>query len=109
MFLIPLIRFSVSKRRARIVAVILSLSEIMPTYSRYVLKGLVCVAIIAPLGYQPFSYAEYTKLNIYLSYDVRLVSNIKCMCFICSYVLQSLQLFYLIYLRVLHNSYYRET
>ena len=47
----PPIRSSASKRRAYVVAVILLLSEIMPTYSYYVLKGLVYIAIIAPLGY----------------------------------------------------------
>ena len=45
----PLIRSLVSKRRAHIVAVILLLSKIMPTYSRCVLKGLVCITIIALL------------------------------------------------------------
>ena len=47
----PFIRFSASKRHTRVVAVIFLLSEIMPTYSCYVLKGLVYVAIIALLGY----------------------------------------------------------
>ena len=46
----PSVRSSVSKRRACVVAVILSLSEIMPTYSRCVLKGLVYIIIIALLG-----------------------------------------------------------
>ena len=46
----PFIRSLVSKRRARVIAVILLLSEIMPTYSYCVLKGLVYVAIIALLG-----------------------------------------------------------
>ena len=45
----PLIRSSVSERPTYIIAVILSLSEIMPTYSRYMSKGLVYIAIIAPL------------------------------------------------------------
>ena len=47
----PPIRFLASKRRACVVAMIFSLSEIMPTYSRCVLKGLVYIIIIAPLGY----------------------------------------------------------
>ena len=47
----PFIRSLVSKRCARVVAVILLFSEIMPTYSRCVLKGLVYIAIIAPLGH----------------------------------------------------------
>ena len=47
----PFIRSSASKHCAYIVAVILLLSEIMPTYSRCVLKELVYIIIIAPLGY----------------------------------------------------------
>ena len=109
MFLMPLVRSLVSKRRARVVAVILLLSEIMPTYFRCVLKGLVYVIIIAPLGRQPFFYAKYTKLNICLSCNVKLVSNAKYICFMRFYILQSLQLLYLICLKVLYNSYYRET
>ena len=46
----PFVRSLASERRACIVAVILLLSEIMPTCSRYVLKGLVYIIIIAPLG-----------------------------------------------------------
>ena len=82
-----LVRSSASERRAYVVAVILSLSEIMPTCSCCVLKGLVCVAIIALLGCQPSSYTKYTKLNMRLSYDVKLVSNTKCAFFIRSCVL----------------------
>ena len=47
----PPIRSLASKHRAYIVAIILLLSKIMPTYSCCVLKGLVYVIIIAPLGY----------------------------------------------------------
>ena len=47
----PLVRSLVSKYRAYVVAIILLLSKIIPTYSRYVLKGLVYITIIAPLGY----------------------------------------------------------
>ena len=74
----PLVRSLASKCRAYIVAVIFSLSEIMPTYSCYMLKGLVYIAIIALLGCQPSFYIKCTKLNIRLSYNVRLVSNVKC-------------------------------
>ena len=73
----PLIRSLASKRHAYIVAVILLLSKIMPIYSRYMLKGLVYIIIIAPLGCQPFFYAKYTKLNMRLSCDIKLVSNAK--------------------------------
>ena len=87
MFLIPLVRSSVSKRRAYMVAVILSLSEIMPTYSRCVLKGLVYIVIIAPSGCQPSFYTKYTKLNMRSSCDIRLVFNTKYTFLICSYIL----------------------
>ena len=46
----PFIRSLASKRCARVVAVILLLSEIMPTYSYCVLKGLVYITIIALLS-----------------------------------------------------------
>ena len=47
----PPIKSLASERRTYIVTVIFLLSKIMPTYSRCVLKGLVCVTIIAFLGY----------------------------------------------------------
>ena len=83
----PFIRSSVSERRARVIAVILLFSEIMPTCSRCVLNGLVCVIIIAPLGRQPSFYIKYTKSNIHSSCDIRLVSIAKCICFIHSCIL----------------------
>ena len=77
MSLIPPIRFSASKRRTYVIAIILLLGEIMPTYSCYILKGLVYIAIIAPLSCQSSFYIKYTKLNIYLFCDIRLISNAK--------------------------------
>ena len=77
----PFIRSSVFKRTAyyfKLVAVILSLGEIMPTYFYYTEKRLVCVKIIALLGRQPSFYIKYTKLNMRLSYNIKLMSNIKC-------------------------------
>ena len=71
------VRSLASKRRAYVVAVILLLSEIMPTCSRCVLKGLVYVIIVAPLGRQPSFYTKCTKLNMCSSCDVRSVSNAK--------------------------------
>ena len=44
------IRSLVSKRRTYIIAIILLLSKIMPTCSYYVLKELVYIIIVAPLG-----------------------------------------------------------
>ena len=73
----PFIRFLVSKRCTYIVTIILLLGEIMPLYSCCKEKKLVYIVIIAPFGCQPFSYIEYTKLNIYLSYNIKLVLNAK--------------------------------
>ena len=50
----PPIRSLVSKRTAyyfKLIAIILLLNKIIPTYSYYMEKGLVCVIIIAPLSY----------------------------------------------------------
>ena len=105
----PPVRFLASKHCAHMVAVIFLLSKIMPTYSHCVSKGLVYVTIIAPLGRQPSSYTKYTKLNMYLSCNIRLVSIAKCVCLMHSYVLRSLQFPYLICLRVLCNSCCKET
>ena len=73
----PLIRSLVSKYCTYIIAVILLLSEIMPTYSYCVLKGLVYIIIIALLSRQPSSCTKYTKLNICSSCNVYLVSDAK--------------------------------
>ena len=73
----PFIRSSVSKRRAYIIAVILSLSKIMPIYSYYAEKKLVYIAITAPFNHQPSSYIKYTKSNMYSSCNIRSVSNTK--------------------------------
>ena len=85
-----LVRSLISKNYAYVIAVILLLGKIMPTYSHCMLKGLVYIAIIAPLSRQPSSYTKYTKLNMHLSCNVRLVSNTKYAFLICSYILQSL-------------------
>ena len=76
----PSIRSLAFKRAAyyfKLVAVILLLGEIMPTYSHYTEKGLVYIIIIALFSRQPSSYTKCTKLNMRLSYNVRLVSNVK--------------------------------
>ena len=83
----PFIRFSASKHCTYVVAVILLLSEIIPTYSCCVLKGLVYIAIIALLGRQPSSYTKCTKLNIRSSYNIRLVSIAKCTYLMYFYIL----------------------
>ena len=76
----PLIRSLASKRTTcyfKLVAIILLLGKIMPTYSRYIEKELIYIAIIAPLGRQFSFYIKCTKLNIRSSCDIRLVSNAK--------------------------------
>ena len=79
----PFIISLASKRRAYVIAVILLLSKIMPTYSRCVLKGLVYIIIMAPLSRQPSFYTKCIKSNMHLFYDVKLVSNTKCAYLIC--------------------------
>ena len=74
----PFIRSLVSKRRTYVIAVILLLGEIMPSYSYYKEKKLVYIIIIALFSYQPFSYFKCTKSNIYLSCNVKSVSNTEC-------------------------------
>ena len=74
----PFIRSSVSKRRAHVVEIIILLGEIMPSYSYYIKKGLVYIAIMALANHQPSFYTKYTKLNIRSSCDVRLVFDTEC-------------------------------
>ena len=86
----PLIRSLVFKRLTyyfKLVAIILLLGKIMPTYSCYTEKGLVYIIIIALLGRQPSFYTKCTKLNIYLSYNICLVFNAKCIFFAYLYTL----------------------
>jgi hypothetical protein len=66
----PFIRSLVSKRHARVVALILLLGEIMPTYSYCAIKGLVYVAIVTPFGQQPSFYSKCMKLNMRFSYNI---------------------------------------
>ena len=83
----PFIKSLAFKRHTYIIAVILLLSKIMPIYSRYVLKGLVYIIIIALLSCQPSFYTKCTKLNIRLSCNIKLVFNAKYACLIYSCVL----------------------
>ena len=71
----PPIRFLASARCAYIVLVILLLGEIMPIYSCYVEKKLVYITIIALFSRQPSFCIKCTKLNIYLSCNIKLVSD----------------------------------
>ena len=56
---------------------ILLTSIIIGPYSRYLERGLIYITIIAPSSRQPSSYSKYTKSNIYLGYNIYLVSNSK--------------------------------
>ena len=71
----PPIRSLAFKYHIYIVAVILLLSEIIPSCSYYKEKKLVYIIITAPFSCQPSFYIKYTKLNIYLSCNVKSVSN----------------------------------
>ena len=71
----PLIRSLASEHRAYVISVILLLSEIMPLYSRCAEKKLVYIVIITLSSRQPSFYSKCTKLNMYLSYNIKLVSN----------------------------------
>ena len=73
----PFIRSLGSKRHAYTVALILLLSEIMPSCSCCEEKKLVYIAIIVLFNCQPFSCIKCTKLNIHLSCNVKSVSNTK--------------------------------
>ena len=105
----PSVKSLIFKRCTHVVAVILLLSKIMPTCFCCVLKGLVYIAIIAPLGRQSSFCAKCTKLNIRLSCNIKLVSNAKYAYLIHSCILRSLRLLCLICLRVSCNGYCRET
>ena len=63
----------------KLIAVILLLGKIMPTYSRYMEKGLIYIIIIALFNRQPFFYTKYTKLNMRSSYNIYLIFNTKYM------------------------------
>ena len=75
----PPIRSLVSECCAYIVSVILLLSEIMPSYSHYKKKKLVYIIITALSSCQPSFCSKYIKSNIYLSYNIKSVSNTKCL------------------------------
>ena len=70
----PPIRSITLKRRTLLTASISLNGEVISLYSRCAKKGLVYIAITVLFSCQPSFYLEYTKANIYLLYDVRLVS-----------------------------------
>ena len=69
----PPIRSSASKRRALLAISISFNREIISPCSRCARKGLICIIIISPTGYQPSSCFKYIKANTRLSYNMRLV------------------------------------
>jgi hypothetical protein len=74
----PSVRSLVSKHLAhhsKLIAVILLLSKIMPSYFRYTEKGLVYIIIMAPSSRQPSSCFKYIKLNIYSSCNIYFIFN----------------------------------
>ena len=73
----PFIRSSASMHCLRLILLILSLGEIMPSYSYYIKKQLSYITISAPFSRQPFSYTKYTKSNMRSSYDIKLIFNAK--------------------------------
>ena len=83
---------------AALIALILFISEVIPSCSYYIKKGLVYVTIAALFGHQPLSYAECIKVNICLSYNICSVSSTKCI--YCPTLLSCLVL-YLNYYKVL--------
>ena len=86
----PLIRSSASKRRLRLVLLILSLGKIILLCSCCVEKRLSYIAILAPFSCQPSSYTKCTKSNMCSSYNVRSVFNAKYVYLMRSYILQNL-------------------
>jgi hypothetical protein len=95
----PPIRSSSSNRYNWLVTTILSLSVIIPSYSRYIEKKLVYIIITVPSGRQPSSYAKCTRVNIQLFCNVRSVSNAK---YIRLVILYRRLVPYLTYYRVLY-------
>ena len=73
----PPIRSLASAYCTKLVAVILLISKIMLLYSYCEEKKLVYIIITALFSRQPSFYVKCTKLNIYLFYNVKSVSNTK--------------------------------
>ena len=74
----PPIRSLTSKRRAKLVSIIILLGEIIPSYFYYIKRRLLYIAIIALFSHQFSFYAKCTRANIRASYDICLVFNAEC-------------------------------
>ena len=71
----PPVRSLASAYYTKLVAVIFSFGEIMPSYSCCEEKKLVYIIIVAPFSRQPSFYVKYTKLNMCLSCNIKSVSD----------------------------------
>ena len=60
-----------------LIALIFSISKVIPSCSHYIKKGLVYIAIASPSGRQPSSCTKYTKVNMRSSYNIYSVSAAK--------------------------------
>ena len=60
-----------------LIALILSVSEVMPSCSCCIEKGLVYVTIVSLSSRQPLSYTKYTKANMRSSCNIHSVSATK--------------------------------
>ena len=77
MFLIPSIRSLAFKYWAKLVSIIILLGKIMPSYSRYIERRLLYIIIVALFSYQPSSCTECTRVNMWASYNIHLVSDME--------------------------------
>ena len=73
----PPIKSSAFKHHTYITLTIFSFSKVMPSYSRCLRARLVYITIATPFVYQPASYTECIKANIYSLCDVHSISNSK--------------------------------
>ena len=94
--LIPL--FIASIYYTVLITLILFISEVMPSCSYCVKKGLVYIVIMSLSGCQPLSYTKYIKVNIYLFCNICSISATK---YIYYPTLLNCLVLYLSYYRVL--------
>ena len=73
----PFIRSLASKCYTYIITTILLLGKVMLLYFHYKEKKLIYITIIVLFSCQLSSYVKCTKLNIYLSYNIKLIFNTK--------------------------------
>ena len=71
----PFIRSLAFKHWAKLVSTIILFGKIMPSYSCYVKRRLLCIIIIALFNCQPSSCTKCTRVNMRASCDIYLVSD----------------------------------